>query len=79
MGAHHPPTFVPRHGSTDPDDGYVITIVHRGSVPRPSSYRIGWRRDARGALAAFPGHVRRFAATGTAFAAQATADRAASR
>ena len=27
----HPPTFVPRRGATDPDDGYVITVVHRSS------------------------------------------------
>lgn len=25
----HPPTFVPRTGATDPDDGYVVAIVHR--------------------------------------------------
>jgi len=25
----HPPTFVPRRGATDPDDGYVVVIVHR--------------------------------------------------
>ncbi|MFN8051763.1 MAG: carotenoid oxygenase family protein [Acidimicrobiales bacterium] len=25
----HPPTFVPRDGATDPDDGYVVTVVHR--------------------------------------------------
>jgi hypothetical protein len=25
----HPPTFVPRVGATDPDDGYVVTIVHQ--------------------------------------------------
>jgi len=25
----HPPTFVPRRGATDPDDGYVVCIVHR--------------------------------------------------
>lgn len=24
----HPPTFVPRRGATDPDDGYVVCIVH---------------------------------------------------
>jgi hypothetical protein len=23
-----PPTFVPRRGATDPDDGYVVTMVH---------------------------------------------------
>jgi carotenoid cleavage dioxygenase-like enzyme len=25
----HPPTFVPRTGATDPDDGYVVVVVHR--------------------------------------------------
>lgn len=25
----HPPTFVPRRGATDPDDGYVVCIIHR--------------------------------------------------
>lgn len=25
----HPPTFVPRRGATEPDDGYVVVIVHR--------------------------------------------------
>lgn len=25
----HPPTFVPRAGATLPDDGYIVTIVHR--------------------------------------------------
>ncbi|CAN5633339.1 hypothetical protein BH24ACT4_BH24ACT4_14220 [soil metagenome] len=24
-----PPTFVPRHGATDPDDGYVVVVVHQ--------------------------------------------------
>ena len=24
----HPPTFVPRTGATDPDDGYVVAVVH---------------------------------------------------
>lgn len=24
-----PPTFVPRSGATDPDDGYVVVVVHR--------------------------------------------------
>lgn len=25
----HPPTFVPRSGATDPDDGYIVTVIHR--------------------------------------------------
>lgn len=25
----HPPTFVPRRGAEDPDDGYIVTIVHQ--------------------------------------------------
>lgn len=25
----HPPTFVPRLGATDPDDGYVVTVIHQ--------------------------------------------------
>ena len=25
----HPPTFVPRAGATDPDDGYVVAIIHQ--------------------------------------------------
>ena len=25
----HPPTFVPRRGRVDPDDGYVLCVVHR--------------------------------------------------
>ncbi|HQF94201.1 MAG TPA: carotenoid oxygenase family protein [Microthrixaceae bacterium] len=25
----HPPTFVPRTGATDPDDGYIVTVIHR--------------------------------------------------
>lgn len=25
----HPPTFVPRAGATDPDDGYIVTVIHR--------------------------------------------------
>jgi carotenoid cleavage dioxygenase-like enzyme len=27
----HPPTFVPRRGSTEPDDGYIVCVVHRDS------------------------------------------------
>ena len=25
----HPPTFVPRVGTTDPDDGYVVAVIHQ--------------------------------------------------
>jgi carotenoid cleavage dioxygenase-like enzyme len=115
----HPPTFVPREGATDPDDGYVVTIVHRDGPkevwvfdaqhlergplarasagdfnpplllhscwmpprrgPRPSDYRIGWRRDVRGAVAAIPGHLRQFARVGKAVAAAAKADRPSTR
>lgn len=25
----HPPTFVPRRGATEPDDGYVVAVIHQ--------------------------------------------------